>query len=162
MITAIVGPKRAPVTFLIDTGAQISALTEEDARRCGVIPSKQNVCVLNALGSTEVMNVAPVRLMLPGEESTVTIYMVVGNIPTNLLGIDALKGRGWEDSEGLLWTFGTPQLNIRLLQTAPPLPLSKITNVKQYPLPPGSKGRYQTSHAGDAGTRSGDKYPFSF
>ncbi|XP_074713432.1 uncharacterized protein LOC141938585, partial [Strix uralensis] len=41
--------------------------------------------------STEVMNVAPVRLMLPGEESTVTIYMVVGNIPTNLLGIDALK-----------------------------------------------------------------------
>ena len=135
MITAIVGAKRAPVTFLIDTGAQTSALTEEDAQRCGVIPSKQNVCVLNALGSTEVMNVVPVKLMLPGEEGTITIDMVVGNILTNLLGIDALKGRGWEDSERLLWTFGTSQLNIRLLQTAPPLPFSKVTSVKQCPLP---------------------------
>ena len=51
MITAIVGPKHAPVTLLIDTGAQISALTEEDAQRCGVIPSKRNACVLNVLGS---------------------------------------------------------------------------------------------------------------
>lgn len=140
MITAIVVPKRAPVTFLIDTtGAQISALTEEDAQRCGVIPSKRNICVLNALGSTEVMNVVPVKLMLPGEEGTITIDMVVGNIPTNLLGIDALKGRGWEDSEGLLWTFGTSQLNIRLLQTAPLLPFSKVTSIKQYPLPLGAK-----------------------
>ncbi|XP_077645570.1 uncharacterized protein LOC144247806 [Lonchura striata] len=33
LITVIVGPKRALVTFLIDTGAQISALTTKDAQR---------------------------------------------------------------------------------------------------------------------------------
>ncbi|XP_074787741.1 LOW QUALITY PROTEIN: uncharacterized protein LOC141973265 [Athene noctua] len=85
--------------------------------------------------STEVMNVALVKLTLPGEENAVTINMVVGNIPTNLLGIDALKRKGWEDSEGLLWTFRTPKLNIRRLQNASPLPFSKVTDVKQYPLP---------------------------
>ena len=52
---------------------------------------------------------------------------------------DALKERGWKGSEGLLWTLGTPQLNIGLPQTAPPLPLNKVTNVKQYPLPLGTK-----------------------
>ncbi|MCQ4179388.1 hypothetical protein FK518_27930, partial [Klebsiella pneumoniae] len=85
------------------------------------------------------MSVAQVKLTLPGEENTVTVTMVIGNIPTNLLGMDVLKGKGWKDPEGLWWTFGTPQLNIRLLQTAPSLPFSKATNVKQYPLPLGAK-----------------------
>lgn len=80
------------------------------------------------------MNVALVKLTLPGDESPVTIVMAVGNIPFNLLGVDVLKGRQWEDTEGLVWSFGTPQLYIRLLKMAPPLPFSKITNVKQYPL----------------------------
>ncbi|MCQ4078797.1 hypothetical protein FK519_28945, partial [Klebsiella pneumoniae] len=110
---------RGLVTFLVDTGAQVSALTKEDAQRCGVSPSRRRFCVLNALGSTEAMSVAQVKLTLPGEENTVTVTMVIGNIPTNLLGMDVLKGKGWKDPEGLWWTFGTPQLNIRLLQTAP-------------------------------------------
>lgn len=38
LITAIAGLKRALVTIFIDTSAQISALTETDARRCGVTP----------------------------------------------------------------------------------------------------------------------------
>ena len=137
LITAIAGPKRAPVTFLIDTGAQVSALTEEDAERCGGFPLKRHFCVLNALGSTEIMKAAPVRLTLPGEGGTMTIIMVVGDIPTNLLGMDALRGKQWEDSEGLLWTFGTPPLHVRLLQTAPPLPFSRV--IKQYALPLGAK-----------------------
>lgn len=52
LITAITGPKRALVTFLVDTGAQISALTKEDALRCGIVPTKKRYCVLNALGTT--------------------------------------------------------------------------------------------------------------
>lgn len=135
MITAITGPKRAPVTFLIDTGAQISALTKKDAQRCGIIPTKNPYCVLNALGTTESINVALVKLTLPGEQNQLSINMVIGDIPTNLLGMNALVGRQWEDSEGLLWSFGTPRFNIRLLQAAPSLPFSKVTDGKQYPLP---------------------------
>lgn len=139
MITAITGPKRAPLTFLIDTGAQISALTKKDAKRCGIVPTKNCYCVLNALGTTESMNVALVKLTLPGEENQLSTNMVIGDIPTNLLGMNALAGRQREDSEGLLWSFGTPRFNIRLLQAAPSLPFSKVTNVKQYLLPLGAK-----------------------
>ena len=135
MITAIKGLKWAPVTFLIDTGAQISALTKKDAQRCGIVPTKNPYCVLNALGTTESMNVALVKLTLPGEENQLSINMVTGDIPTNLLGMSALAGRQWEDSEGLLWSFGTPHFNIRLLQAAPSLPFSNVTDVKQCPLP---------------------------
>ncbi|RMB96167.1 hypothetical protein DUI87_27228 [Hirundo rustica rustica] len=70
--------------------------------------------------------------------------MVIGDIPNNLLGMDVLAGRQWEDSEGFLWSFGTPPINIRLLQTAPALPYSKTTNVKQYPLPSGAKEGIKT------------------
>lgn len=138
-ITAITSPKRAPVTFLIDTGAQISALTKKDAQRCGIVPTKNRYCVLSALGTTESMNVALVKLPLPGEENQLSIDGVIGDIPTNLLGMNALARRQWEDSEGLLCSFGTPHFNIRLLQAAASLPFSKVTNVKQYLLPLGAK-----------------------
>jgi len=41
LITVAVGPKRRPVTFLIDTRAQITALSQVEAERCGIsVPSK--------------------------------------------------------------------------------------------------------------------------
>lgn len=85
------------------------------------------------------MNVALVKVTLPGDENQLTVKMVIGDIPNNLLGMDVLAGRQWEDTEGFLWSFGTPRLSFRLLQTAPVLPYSKIINVKQYPLPSGAR-----------------------
>lgn len=139
MITAITGPKRALVTFLIDTGAQISAVTKKHVQRCGILPSKNPYCVLDALGTTETMNMALAKLILPGEENKLSINMVIEDIPINLLRMNALAGRQWEDSEGLLRSFGARRLNIRLLQAAPSLPFSGVVNVKQYALPLGVK-----------------------
>jgi len=36
LITVTVGPKMRPVTFLIDTGAQITALRQVEAEQCGI------------------------------------------------------------------------------------------------------------------------------
>ncbi|KAF4804603.1 hypothetical protein TURU_006377 [Turdus rufiventris] len=103
------------------TGGDYIQLSEQEAR------------------NTEVMDIALVKIFLPGEDNQLLIKLVIGDIPNNLLGMDVLAGRQWEDDEGYLWSFGTPRLNIRLLQVAPHLPFSKITNVKQYPFPSGAK-----------------------
>lgn len=100
LIAATIGLKRALVIFLIDTWAQISFLTKQDAQRCGIVPSKSRCCVLNTLGTTETMKVALVKLILPGEENRLAINMVIGDIPVSLLRMNALAGRQWEDSEG--------------------------------------------------------------
>ena len=139
LITAIVGPKQALITFAVDTGAQISALTNITAQKCGIIPNRKRSFVLNALGTTEVMDIALVKILLPAEENQLLIKLFIGDIPNNLLGMDVLAGRQWEDEEGCLWSFGTPRLNVRLLQVAPPVLFSKITDLKQSPLPSGAK-----------------------
>ena len=62
LITGIVGPRQTLVTFLVDTGAQISALTTADAISCGIKPSKQKLLMVNALGSVQPQAVASVNL----------------------------------------------------------------------------------------------------
>ena len=88
LITVAVGPRRRPVTFLIVTGAQITALMQTEAEQCGVsIPSK-NLIVLSALGNTQSMPVTSVTLWLPGEENPVNTMVAIGSFQMNLLGID--------------------------------------------------------------------------
>ena len=95
LITVAVGPRKRLVTFLIDTGAQITVLTRTEAEQCGIpIPSK-NLIVLNALGKTQSVPMTPVTLWLPGEESPVNTMVAIGAFQMNLLGIDVLKGRQW-------------------------------------------------------------------
>ena len=65
--------------------------------------------------------------------------MILGSFPLNIMGLDLLKGRTWVDSKGKEWKFGTLVLSVRLLQTAPALPPSKVMNVKPYPLPLGAR-----------------------
>ena len=143
-----VGPKKRPVTFLIDTGAQITALRQTEAEQCGIsIPSKCLI-VLNALGKSQTVPMTPVTLWLPGEEGPVNTMAAVGPFQMNLLGIDILKGKQWRDTQRNSWSFGVPQIRqltrtfgaaVRLLQAAPPLPPSQLTNVKPYPLPLGAR-----------------------
>ncbi|XP_027528790.1 uncharacterized protein LOC113962193, partial [Neopelma chrysocephalum] len=44
---------QTPVTFLIDTGAQVSALKIEDASACGIAPSRKGVFVADAFGNVQ-------------------------------------------------------------------------------------------------------------
>ena len=125
--------------FLLDTGAQISAIKKEDTDHAGVILSHRKIFVADAMGSVCSQTMATVRLRLPGEEQSQDVPMAVGTLLLNLLGLDMLKGKSWTDDKGREWMFGVPSLNIRLLQTAPPLPPSNLTCVKPYPLPLGAR-----------------------
>jgi len=58
---------------------------------------------------------------------------------SNLLGIDVLKGQKWTDNAGGTWTFGVAKLDLQLLVPYPPLPPSRLTLVKPYSLPLGTK-----------------------
>jgi len=108
LITVAVGPKRRPVTFLIDTGAQITALSWVEAERCGIsVPSKRLI-VSNALGKTQTVPMTPVTLWLPGQEDPVDTMVAVGPFQMNLLGMDVLKGKQWRDTQGNSWSFGAP------------------------------------------------------
>jgi len=80
-----------------------------------------------------------VTLWLPGEEDPVDTMVAVGPFQMNLLGMDVFKGKQWCDTQRNSWYFGAPQIRqlaktpsaeVRLLQAAPALPPSKLTNVK--------------------------------
>ena len=139
----VVGPKRRKVTFLIDTGAQITALSQVEAERCGISPPSKRLMVSNALGKTQTVPMTPVTLWLPGEEDPVDTMVAVGPFQMNLLGMDVLKGKQWRDTQGNSWSFHAPQIRqlakapsaeVRLLQVAPALLPSKLPNVKPSPL----------------------------
>jgi len=148
LITVAVGPKRRPVTFFVDTGAQITALSRVEAEQCGISVLSKILIVLNALGKTQIVPMTPVTLWLLGEEEPVDTMVAVGLFQMNLLGMDVLKGEQWHDTQGNSWSFSVPQIRqlaktpsvkVHLLQAAPALPPSKLTNVKPYPLPLGAR-----------------------
>ena len=139
MITFPLGPFKTPVTFLVDTGAQISALQTEVAKRNGIIADKKQIWVTDVFGDSKPQPTARVKCWLPGNETATEAMMILGNFPTNILGLDLLKGQAWVDSKGREWKFGSPTASIRLLQQAPALPPSKTVNVKPYALPLGAR-----------------------
>ena len=140
LVTCFVGPKQVPVTFLVDTGAQISAMKTEDVIRSGVWLSKQHLFVADAFGNVQAQALATVKLRLSGEETTTVVVMVVGPFPLKLLELDVLRGRVWTDDKGGSWSFGAPPMDVQVLQAVPLVPPSKVTNVKPYPVPLG-RGR---------------------
>jgi len=148
LITVAVGPKRRPVTFLVDTGAQITALSWVKEERHGIsVPSKRLI-FLNNLGKIQTVPMTPVTLWLLGEEDPMDTMVAVGLFQMKLLGMDVLKGKQWHDTQRNSWSFDAPQIRqlaktpsaeVRLLQAAPALPPSKLTNVKPCPLPLGAR-----------------------
>lgn len=79
-----------------------------------------------------------VGLTFLGEEASITVTMATGDLPLSLLGLDLPKGRTWQDNVWCQWSFGTTNHQIKLLQMAPDLPPTKLTDVKLYPLPLGA------------------------
>lgn len=79
-------PKNKLLTFLVDTGAQISALTKQDATAWGAVPSKGPLLVVNVLGVSQPVTTTAATLMLVGEETTLTATMATGGIPFKFAG----------------------------------------------------------------------------
>lgn len=69
LITVAVGLRKRPVTFLINTGAQITALMQTEAEWHSISIPSRNLIVLTALGKMQLMPMASVVLWLPGEEA---------------------------------------------------------------------------------------------
>lgn len=69
------------------------------------------------------LNLRPrVQSWLPGDTTPTVTTVIISVLPTNILGLDLLKGKAWIDSKGREWKFGSPVVLIRLLQTVPQLP----------------------------------------
>jgi len=60
LIMVAAGPKKRPVTFLVDTGEQITALRRVEAERCGISVPSKSLIVSNALGKTQTVPLNPV------------------------------------------------------------------------------------------------------
>ena len=57
-----VGPRQQLVKFLIDTGAQISILTQQDAEKLGVQPGQQRVKITRANEASVVCSTVKVNV----------------------------------------------------------------------------------------------------
>jgi len=86
LIMVVVGPRRRPVTFLVDTGAQITALSWVEVEWCEISVPPKCLIVLNALGKTQTVPMTPVTLWLPGQGEPVDIMVTVGPFQMNPLG----------------------------------------------------------------------------
>lgn len=53
LATFPLGPFKTPVIFLIDTGAQMSALSTDMGSRSGVVPDKKRVWVTDVFGNSK-------------------------------------------------------------------------------------------------------------
>lgn len=106
LTTCPIGPYKVPVTFLVDTGAQMSALKVEDASSCGIIPSKKGLFVVGAAGHAQSQKIATVRCWLLGKKKVIETLTVLRHFPTDLLRLDLLKRKLQIDKEGKIWVFG--------------------------------------------------------
>lgn len=85
-----------PVRFLVDTGADVVALTEEDADRLGLKPdpSEYRPMLQTASGTGMAAPVEIDRLTIGGREVTGVAAVVVPELPVSLLGQSALRRLG--------------------------------------------------------------------
>lgn len=89
---------------------------------------------MDNFGYTQPQTTAKARCWLPREEKAVETLMVLGKFPTDLLGLDLLKGRSWTNDKGKIWAFEKETQHLCLLSSAPALPPSLGINVKPYSL----------------------------
>lgn len=85
-----------PVRFLVDTGADVVALTEDDADRLGLRPdpSEYRPMLQTASGTGMAAPVEIERLTIGGRELTGIEAVVVPDLPVSLLGQSALRRLG--------------------------------------------------------------------
>lgn len=118
----------------------MSAITNETAQLLGINPTRRRVNFTGIDGVVKTCPTAKINLWLPGEQRMTRAEVLVGASHSNLLGFDVLRGRMWKFPDGTAWSFagrkkGLDTVKLGLLETSIPLPPSKITNVRQYPLP---------------------------
>ncbi len=84
------------VRFLVDTGADVVALTEEDAERLGLKPdpSEYRPMLQTASGTGMAAPVEIDRLTIGGHDLTGVAAVVVPDLPVSLLGQSALRRLG--------------------------------------------------------------------
>ncbi len=85
-----------PVRFLVDTGADVVALTEDDADRLGLKPdpSDYRPMLQTASGTGMAAPVEIDRLTIGGHDLTDVEAVVVPDLPVSLLGQSALRRLG--------------------------------------------------------------------
>ncbi|WP_295528677.1 TIGR02281 family clan AA aspartic protease [Novosphingobium sp. Chol11] len=86
----------AQITFLIDTGADVVALTEDDAQALGITPDADSFRPILQTASGTGMG-APVqleRMSIAGRELDNVQAVVVPDLPVSLLGQSALRRLG--------------------------------------------------------------------
>lgn len=100
-----IGPQQQLVTFLIDTGAQISILTQHDAEKLGVRPRQQRVKITGVNGASVLCQTTKVNLWLPGEKPVLSACFAIKTHKKSILGFDVLNGRAWHLPDGSAWSF---------------------------------------------------------
>ena len=135
------------VDFLIDSGAQMSVVTTETAEDLNRKPGRCKVKRTGMDGVIKECPTAKITLWLPGEKKLIHEQVLIGAANTNILGLDLLDGKTWKLPDGSVWSFtgrgegerewfeeDEPK-SIHLLQMSVSLSPSKITNMRQDPLP---------------------------
>ncbi|GAB0208996.1 pol-like protein ENS-3 [Grus japonensis] len=125
----------------------MSVITKETTECLNIKPGRRKVKFTGIDGIVKECPTAKITLWLPGEKKLTLTKVLIGAANTNILGFDVLYGRVWKLPDGSLWSFagqGDGEIAwleedetkaINLLEMSIPLPPSRITNVKQYPLP---------------------------
>ncbi|KAK4828563.1 hypothetical protein QYF61_027532 [Mycteria americana] len=101
-----VGPQRQLVKFLIDMGAQISVLTQQDAEELGVRSGRKRVKITGVNGASVECQTAKINLWLPGVKHMSSTCFAIKDHHGNILGFYVLNRRTWHLLNGSLWSFG--------------------------------------------------------
>lgn len=95
-----------PVRFLIDTGATISAIGSDEARRIGIVPSQFGfpVVIQTANGTVQARRASIERLKVgPIERDDMTILVAPSFGGLNVLGVNFLNTlSGWRVERGVM------------------------------------------------------------
>jgi len=83
-------PRTILTEFLIDTGAQMSVITNKTAQLLGIKPTRRKVKFMGIDGVIKTCPTAKITLWLPGEQRITRKEVLVGAAHPNLLGFDLL------------------------------------------------------------------------
>lgn len=78
------------------------------AKHNGIVADKNQIWVTDTSGNSWPQPTARVKGWLPGDDTTVEVIMILGDLPTNILRLDLLKGHPWVDLGGKEWVFDLP------------------------------------------------------
>ncbi|CAM5077119.1 unnamed protein product [Natator depressus] len=131
----------------MDTGAQMSMIRRESFQGLP-LPGRKQVLVTGVNGSTITYPLVKIKLDIPLQphHQPRKYEVILGN--ANILGMDVLRGKKGRIN-GERWAFGVssvphathleeespPHYSVNLLSSAPALPPSTVTNIKQYNVP---------------------------